>query len=832
MSERRSLLSYTTRWLKSLRSQLIAMLLVASLLPVLAVVFFPGLGLYHQSARTLERTIGNHLHEVAQDVLSRSQQIALQHLDILVSLSRDLQPYLSEMLRRDPVELYGAWKTNGVALEESRTLLETLRSRLPRPSEYAVADRRGLILVASSRFHPFNVAEEPWWKWTVENGRPYIGKTMFDDRRGAIVLPLAVPIRDERQVLGAIRLIVYLPELTSTVRPSFVRAAEEREEREIFVLGRDETDQSVYVVASSEPGWYRLADGDRVWIEVEGYPQYNTSATVAVNVVQLGELGAFPTINKTAADLAEEIATALARRETIGVPPRVLVSVKKALLLYSRAAEEAIQSRIPPRELFTVESDGEGTERVFGFAPAGRSVPWAAVVSEPVQVAFTPAEALRRRVLGAVGAVVLALGIASVLFAERLVRPIRQITDAAQAIRRGDYQQAIPVHMENEIGILVEEFNAMTRTVQEALTQLTHEERKLSAVLNSIAEGIVHLDPERRIVLLNPAAAQLLNVPGEVVAKTIDDVLDPELVEQLFPYQATRATGYRPATREVLLKRNGKSLAVKVVSSPVLYDDGTFAGTVFVLDDITREKEIEQMKSDFVALVSHELRTPLTSIYGYTRLILDGKTGEIPELTRDKLKRIERQALRLSHLIGDLLDLSRIESGRIEMRMEPVSLVEVAQTRLEEIRPQADEKRITLSLEAEPDVPPVRGDADRLGQVITNLLSNAIKFTPPETGHVRVRIRREGNLVSVQVIDNGPGIPPEEQSKIFDKFHQVSSVHTRQQGGSGLGLAIAKSIVEAHGGRIWVDSEVGKGSDFRFVIPVAEEARTLGSSER
>ena len=193
----------------------------------------------------------------------------------------------------------------------------------------------------------------------------------------------------------------------------------------------------------------------------------------------------------------------------------------------------------------------------------------------------------------------------------------------------------------------------------------------------------------------------------------------------------------------------------------------------------------------------------------------------MPELTLDKLVRVERQALRLSHLISDLLDLSRIESGRMEMRMAPTSIVEVAATRMDDIRTQADDKDITLSLEAADDVPDAVADGERIGQVVTNLLSNAVKFTP-QGGSVRVRIGQEGEQLSIQVIDTGTGIPPEERSLIFDKFHQVSNVHTRQQGGTGLGLAIAKSIVEAHGGRIWVDDGAGSGSDFRFVLPLAD----------
>ncbi|MBT5535513.1 HAMP domain-containing protein, partial [Candidatus Poribacteria bacterium] len=435
------------------------------------------------------------------------------------------------------------------------------------------------------------------------------------------------------------------------------------------------------------------------------------------------------------------------------------------------------------------------------------------------RLAFTSAEALREDVLWVVGVVIAGLGVTSVIFARRLVRPLRQITDAAQVIRRGDYQQAIPITMHNEIGILVEEFNEMTGTVQDALGRLTREERKLNSVLNSIAEGIVYLDLDRRVVLTNPAAEHLLGLPDDTAGKIVDDLLDADVVDRLFSAERGSRRRARPVSSEASLTVGEETRALKVVSSPVLAGDDSPIGTVYALDDITREKEIEQMKSDFVALVSHELRTPLTSIYGYTRLILDGKTGEVPAVTLDKLVRVERQALRLSHLISDLLDLSRIESGRMEMRMAPTSIVDVAATRIEDIRTQADDKEIRLTLEAGDDVPDAVADGERIGQVLTNLLSNAVKFTP-HGGSVQTRIRREGSLLSVQVVDTGVGIPPEERTRIFEKFHQVSNVHTRQQGGTGLGLAIARSIVDAHGGRIWVDDGSGSGSDFRFVLPL------------
>ena len=249
---------------------------------------------------------------------------------------------------------------------------------------------------------------------------------------------------------------------------------------------------------------------------------------------------------------------------------------------------------------------------------------------------------------------------------------------------------------------------------------------------------------------------------------------------------------------------------------------------VYVFDDITHEHEVEQMKSEFVSLVSHELRTPLTSIIGFITLILDGKTGEINRKQYESLSRAHRQSERLAALINDLLDISRIEAGRIEMKREQVQIDWVAERRIEELRPQADEKAITLLLNTKPNLPLLIADTDRIGQVFINLIGNAIKFTP-NGGKVTVRISaysRNGSGPGgfhVEIIDTGPGIPPDEREKIFDKFHQLASTRMHQQGGTGLGLSIASGIVEAHGGKLWVDAgDNGQGCNFQFFIPIGQ----------
>jgi PAS domain S-box-containing protein len=360
----------------------------------------------------------------------------------------------------------------------------------------------------------------------------------------------------------------------------------------------------------------------------------------------------------------------------------------------------------------------------------------------------------------------------------------------------------------------------MRRHLENAVGKLTEEEKKMTAIVNSLAEGLILVDGDNRVLHINPAAEYLLNVSADQIGEDFTQIIRDVELTKVFKDSQSQISQNKSVISEVNLDHDGEKLALRVVASPFLDENGISLGTVYVFDDITREKEIDQMKSDFISLVSHELRTPLTSIIGFVSFILDGKTGPINEKQQNSLIRVQRQSKRLAALISDLLDVSRIESGRIQMNQEPIMLLEIANQRIEEIRPQADAKVIQLKFVAPESLPAILGDEARIGQAFTNLIGNAIKFTP-DNGEVTVKLKVDGNLLHVEVIDTGPGIPVEERQKIFEKFYQRSDIHTRQKGGSGLGLSITKTIVEAHGGTLWVDDgEQGKGSNFQFVLPL------------
>jgi signal transduction histidine kinase len=245
---------------------------------------------------------------------------------------------------------------------------------------------------------------------------------------------------------------------------------------------------------------------------------------------------------------------------------------------------------------------------------------------------------------------------------------------------------------------------------------------------------------------------------------------------------------------------------------------GETLGAVTVLQDITGLKELDRMKSDFVAMVSHELRSPVASIQQQLSVMLEGLSGDVTERQVRMLKRAKERSSGLLDLINDLLDLSKIEAGMVVQYKEPLRLEELLGQVHEAMLPEADAKRLKLQLHVNPPLQPVQGDRNNLEGVFTNLVNNAIKYTP-EGGEIAIRVKGEGENVRVEVSDTGIGISKEDLSRIFDRFYRVKSEKTRQIVGTGLGLSIVKHIVEAHLGKISVESEEGGGSTFTVVLP-------------
>jgi len=343
-----------------------------------------------------------------------------------------------------------------------------------------------------------------------------------------------------------------------------------------------------------------------------------------------------------------------------------------------------------------------------------------------------------------------------------------------------------------------------------------------ASILDSLTSGIVAIDLEGRVLFVNAAIASRIGIDreaccGQPAVRLFRGVVGGIPPKETPMYRADpRRDGTRSFSRDVDWIERGKPVHLREDSSPLRDSSGELAGRSFAYHDLSWEKTVDQMKSEFISVASHELRTPMTSIKGSVDLILSGCAGEISADAMDLLEVAHSACDRMIRLINDLLDLSKIEAGQMKLQLSHVDLKEIAETALRTLKTLAGQDRITLRLEAAPDVPDILGDRDRLEQIITNLVSNAIKYSPAG-GEVTVEITATGGWVQCTVADQGCGIEEKDLDRIFGKFQQVGK--PVRGGGTGLGLPITQALVTELKGNIWVESEVGKGSRFVFCLP-------------
>ena len=788
------------RFKVGLRGQQVVLFLLVALMPLFAI----SLAIKVLGENALKGTVGENHVLLAQEKLARADSTISEKI---AKIEDELPNIRAAVIRANTANgaenvFFDVW----TQLVDSIRLLETYAGD---ETEVTITNASGYVLRSNNqdlkyyiqRGAPRRVNNTIWWQRAYNHGfgYPFAEDIRYDTARKVHLLPIALPIRtatktataaDENNTVGVLRTVLVLPELQNIVESS-----SELEETHTIL-----TNESGKIIAASLGSGYR----------VDTYIEMNNAAEEAIIEAKKGKHGKY----------------------------------------YDYEAEG--------------EEDSFDEPRVYGWARTRHSPTeqwkvrqnfsnWIVFISRPTSFAYAGVARLNKYIF-----YVTIVSSCIVVFiawwaAQRIATPILKVAEGARSIGQGEFDSEIIVDSDDEVGILAEEFNEMRRNLKTAVDQLTQEERKLTAIVDNLGEGLIVVEPSGRVLYVNPVAEQLLNL-GETDDYENFITFDTEAgtiswVKVLEPNEETEISDTRTKTvslkilsssqREMTQHQtmiaevdvNGQQpntdsvRVLRIIASQFPDERNKIAGTVYVFDDITNEHEIEQMKSEFVSLVSHELRTPLTSIIGFISLILDGKTGKINQKQYESLSRAHRQSKRLAALINDLLDISRIEAGRIEMKQEQVQIDWIAKRRIEELRPQADEKTISLRLEAPANLPVMIGDADRIGQIFINLIGNAIKFTP-DNGKVTVRISEASQNGSksdnfhVEVIDTGPGIPPEERKKIFDKFRQLGSVQTRQQGGTGLGLSIAAGIVEAHGGKLWVDAgENGHGCNFQFFIP-------------
>jgi two-component system phosphate regulon sensor histidine kinase PhoR len=423
------------------------------------------------------------------------------------------------------------------------------------------------------------------------------------------------------------------------------------------------------------------------------------------------------------------------------------------------------------------------------------------------------------RVLHTVGVSSLAVGLAAIpilyWLSRRVTRPILQMQKAAGRMAHGDFTEKAPYRARGELGELAAALNQMSSQLEARIRELSEEKADLSAILAGMTEGVLVARPDGRIRLTNQALRFQFGITEETVGKTVLEAFRnvplQELVGEVIQDGDVSA---RELSFPTPNERTYELSATRLQGS-----HGVVTGVIIVFHDITRMRQFENTRKEFVANVSHELRTPLSIIKGYVETLLDDQPPDA-ETTRQFLNTIQRHSRRLEALIADLLSISALESQQARLNFEPVSMRAAAQSVLDELTRQAQERSITVLLKIPEQLPAVRADAQRLHQVLFNLLDNAIKYTQAG-GQVTIRAAEKDGAIETSVADDGVGIAPEHLPHVFERFYRVDKARSRELGGTGLGLSIVKHIVQSHGGRVWAESQIEKGSTFYFTLPRA-----------
>lgn len=411
-----------------------------------------------------------------------------------------------------------------------------------------------------------------------------------------------------------------------------------------------------------------------------------------------------------------------------------------------------------------------------------------------------------------------AAALLSFLFSRHVVQPLKEMTFFARRIARGQFDPPIKVPGGSELGELATAFNTMARRLEQSLSELSEQRAYLQAVVGSMAEGVIAVDSSSQLILVNPAAQQMLGlIPEEVLGRQLEDVLHLQSLVLALKDTLKTEKGHL-----VELELDHPTRRIVRAHTAALKGSGPYVGGALgLIYDITELRHLERVRTDFVANVSHELRTPLTSIHGFSETLLDG-ADEDPETRRRFLQIINRETERVTAIINDLLDLSRLESDKLEVNWSVLTLRRLIEETLPLVADVAEQKQITLHVNVDPEIR-VRADEALLRQVFINLLDNAVKYTPDSGGRVTVDAQVHNRVVQVSLTDTGIGIPPADLPRIFERFYRVDRARSRQLGGTGLGLSIVRHIVERLGGSIYAESEPGKGTRMIFTLQKADE---------
>ena len=412
--------------------------------------------------------------------------------------------------------------------------------------------------------------------------------------------------------------------------------------------------------------------------------------------------------------------------------------------------------------------------------------------------------------------ILLIAGGVSMVFSRSFTDRVERLKDFSRRVAEGDFRPLQRDNSGDALGALGISLNRTAARLDRTIQTLTEERNLSAAILGSMVEGVAVVNGSERLVFANPGFAEILglDMPPTSGSALVEVVRQTELLEAV-----RQVLGGEPRVQSEIvtgtLRQHYFAITVAAVRA------GDTSGAVVVLHDITELRRLERVRRDFVANVSHEFRTPLTAIQGFAETLLAGALDDPQNRTRF-LEIILEHSRRLARLTEDLLVLSKMDAERLELEIRRLSVSQLIESCLETAQRRATEKDLQISVNMPQGLPDIAGDRRRLAEVLQNLLDNAIQYTLPG-GQIIVRAENAVDEVVLTVSDTGIGIPKADQSRIFERFYRVDAARSREAGGTGLGLAIAKHLVEVHGGRLWVESEIGQGSQFHFSIPLFDE---------
>ncbi len=451
-------------------------------------------------------------------------------------------------------------------------------------------------------------------------------------------------------------------------------------------------------------------------------------------------------------------------------------------------------------------------------------VSWIYLLRNAAQVGFNPSDRAAIAFYLASGlATLLALG-GSYYVSKRISRPITHFIRTAREIARGNFSERVVIESDDEIGQLAKIFNYMTTELRRLrdldLNRIINEKTKAEAILKNIADGVIGTDAGNKIIMMNAVMERWFGIQErQCLDKPIENCISNNALLQFVRKVRDHETATpQIAETEIKIKspKNWRDIFLLAKAARIT-NERNEPVVVTILRDITREKEIDRMKTELVSMVAHELRSPLTSISGFSELLLDSSVNR--EQAEEYAAIILKESNRLSELINKFLDISKIEAGKIQIKRVGMQVCDVVDKVLDVNLHQAEKKGIVVSVKVAPEIPLVLGDKDMIEQVILNLFTNSVKYSPENTA-IEIRLKERDDDVLFEIEDNGYGISEKSLPKIFDKFYRVTdNEKVREISGTGLGLALVKEIIEVHGGAISVKSKLNEGSTFSFTVP-------------